>query len=64
MYKLMVSWDCGMSYQCEKKSDNINDFKERTVKLNRQMLRWTIEDEQGNLTGDICKIHGEIIATL
>jgi hypothetical protein len=64
MYKLMVSWDCGISYECEKKSDNINDFKERTIELDNQMLRWSIEDNKNNLVGIPCKIHQEIIQTL
>jgi len=59
---LMVSYDCGMSYHEEIRSDDINDFKEKIKMCNENMLRWVIEDENGNLNlEEIPSIHKNII---
>jgi len=58
----MVSWDCGMSYQMESESLNPDDFKARTEELDKQMIRWTIEDEAGQCHDKLCKIHKSILA--
>ena len=43
MYKLITSANCGYSYQCEKRSNNIDDFDENIKLLNKHLIRWYIE---------------------
>jgi len=61
MYRLMISHDCGMSYSCEKKSENVDDFKEDCKKLDEQMLRWCIEEDGKLDMNHTCLIHKSIL---
>jgi len=62
-YALKVSYDCGISYCPVMVSDNLDEIEEEAKVYDRQNLRWTIEDEDGNLQS-ICTIHAHILATL
>jgi len=59
-YKLNVSYNCGVSYRVERESDNLEELKEAGKKLDEQMLRWGIEDENGEQI-ECCAIHKGII---
>ena len=60
IYKLMVSYDCGMNYHKEMVSENIDDFKERCDECDKDWLRWCIESESGELL-DVGAIHKKIL---
>jgi len=59
-YKLNASYNCGVSYRVEKESNNLEELKEAGKKLDEQMLRWSIEDENGNQI-ECCGIHKGIV---
>jgi len=59
-YKLNVSYDCGISYNVEKESEDLKGLKKRGKELDEQMLRWDIENEKGEQI-ECCAIHKEII---
>jgi hypothetical protein len=58
-YKLNVSYNCGTSYRVERESNNLEELKEAGKKLDEQMLRWDIEDEDGEPIA-CCAIHKDI----
>ena len=60
-YKLNVSYNCGVSYGVEKESYNLEELKEAGKKLDEQMLRWDIEDENGEPI-ECCVIHKGIFS--
>lgn len=62
MYKLMVSYDAGCSYVEEVTADDPSKFNERCDQLDRDGLRWAIEDESGNPVHRVCAIHAHIHA--
>jgi hypothetical protein len=62
-YKLMVSYGCGCNYELDMESDNIEDFKERCDELDKQILRWSIEDEEGKSI-DIGGIQKKILTSV
>lgn len=59
-YKLNVSYNCGVSYRVERESNNLEELKEAGKKLDEQMLRWDIEDENGEQI-ECCGVHKGII---
>lgn len=59
-YKLNVSYNCGTSYRVERESDDLEELKKAGKKLDEQMLRWDIEDEEGEQI-ECCAIHKGII---
>ena len=62
MYRLMVSHNCGMTYYPERWADNDpSEFDARCDELNADMLRWTIEDENGKAVHRVCAIHAGIM---
>jgi len=62
-YTLFVSYNCGVNYHAEAESDNPEELIQQTQKLDEDMLRWSIEDEEGNFV-DISKIHKNIICSM
>lgn len=60
MYKLMVSYDCGTQYHLEARADDPATFKDRCEELDAQMLRWVIEDNDGQIE-DYCAIHSYLL---
>lgn len=60
VYKLLVSYDCGMNYDSEMVSENVDDFKERCKECDENMLRWCIESAEGEIL-DFSEIHKKII---
>lgn len=60
IYKLNVSYNCGASYGVKRESDNLKELKREGKKLDEQMLRWDIEDENGEQV-DCCGIHKGIV---
>ncbi len=60
-YTLFVSHNCGTSYFPEKSSDNLADFVSRCEELDEQMLRWTLEDEEGDLVS-MSGVHARILS--
>lgn len=63
VYRLMVSYDCGCSYHESMRSTNSEDFVKRIEECERDVLRWCIETEQGDIT-HVSSIHRNIIATM
>ncbi len=61
-YRLMVSYNCGSSYDEDSRYDRLDDPRliTRTEKLDKDMLRWVIEDTNGNIV-DVGRIHKNII---
>ena len=47
----MVSYDAGLSYQCEAESDDIGCLLDKAddMGLDDRMLRWVIEDDRGDI---------------
>ena len=63
--KLMSSMDCGGSYYLEFETDDIEKIKKRGKELDEQMIRWYIEDNDGEISKKfMSKIHHDILATL
>ena len=62
-YKLNVSYDCGISYRVERESDSLEELKKVGQELDTQMLRWDIEDGEGEQV-ECCAIHKNIIKVL
>ena len=62
-YTLKVSYDCGVRYVAEKESDDLEELKQRGKELDREMLRWTIEDAEGKQV-EYCNIHKSIVETI
>lgn len=62
MYKLMVSYDCGIHYECAGESENLDDFQAKTDEFDKQYLRWVIEDD-GELQ-EVSAIHKNIVNTM
>jgi hypothetical protein len=63
-YKLMVSHNCGSTYQKDMEAETLDDskLKERMLYLDAYMLRWYIEDENGEQVFDVpCAIHSNIL---
>lgn len=63
IYAMRVSYDCGETYQIEKKSENLWELRAIGVELDERMLRWVIVDDEGRHV-DCCKIHKEIAVAL
>ena len=59
-YKLSVSYNCGVTYGVERESDDLEELKKAGKELDEQMLRWDIEDENGEAI-ECCAIHKSII---
>ena len=64
IYKLLVSHDCGITYQCELEDDDLKKLLSRGKHLDTHMLRWYIMDEFGEHIDAACKIHGSILAAV
>jgi hypothetical protein len=64
-YKLMVSYDCGISYSTEAKADTVDELVKKAVelKLDENWLRWVIEDENEKIQ-EIGAIHKGILDAL
>lgn len=60
MYKLMVSYDCGMHYTCKGKAETPEELHSKTQEFDNQGLRWVIENENGEIE-DVSLIHRNII---
>ncbi len=64
MYKLMVSYNCGISYQSEVEAKNLEELKSQLQKLDDNWLRWYIEKD-GEMDFEVqSKIHKEVIGFL
>ncbi|MFA5187639.1 MAG: hypothetical protein WC551_14255 [Patescibacteria group bacterium] len=50
MHKMMISEDCGINYYEAARSENPEDFAAKIQECERDMLRWVIEDERGDIT--------------
>ncbi len=46
-YKLMVSYNVGVNYECEGESDNLSELAEKGEEFDKKTLRWVVEDEDG-----------------
>ena len=65
MYYLMVSYDAGMTYGLCGYSKDKELLVKRGAKFDARMLRWFIEDGDGEIDYDTpCKIHEGIIDTV
>lgn len=67
MIKLWVSENCGMSYFPQETYDNAQEqaFINKTQELNRDLVRWYITDESGEMVDDaVSDVHKGIIAFL
>lgn len=64
-YYLFISYNCGCDYQQYGESENPKDLLEKVkdMELDKQMLRWSIENEKGDFY-DISPIHKQIILTM
>lgn len=60
---LMVSEDCGCHYYEAQRSQNIDDFSARIEQLEKDRLRWCIEDEMGDIK-NVSSIHVMALATI
>lgn len=60
--KLMVSHDCGNSYQ-EAMEGELAVLVQRGKELDKEMLRWVIEDGDGDIV-EACKIHHDILDSM
>ncbi len=64
--KLNVSYDCGVSYQCDMEIDKEEDHPKiaaRALQLDSEGLRWVIETDSGNIVA-ASLIHRKILAVL
>ncbi len=62
MYKLMVSYDCGGSYSLKLESKDLEELKKQGTNLDKEMLRWYVEGEKGEIVRDVVSaIHKGII---
>jgi hypothetical protein len=59
-FKLMVSMNCGCTYSCAGMADDHDDFAEKARKLDQALLRWYVEDANGNMT-HIGLIHRHLV---
>lgn len=61
-YTLMVSHNLGVTYTPDMYADVLASFDCRCADLDTRLLRWNIEDEEGNQVIDRpCAIHREIV---
>ena len=62
-YVLMVSHDAGTTYHTEIEVDNLDDPKllARCEQLDKEWLRWCIEQNGQQVAGPICRIHRGLI---
>jgi len=63
MIKLLVSYDCGVHYGLDREAEEIKDLQERMIELDNEMLRWVVEDDNGEMLA-FCNIHHSIINTM
>jgi hypothetical protein len=56
-YRLMVSYDYGVTYQCESESDSPLELEAKGRLLDEKFIRWVIEDDTGNDIGVWCAAH-------
>ena len=63
MYKLYVSYSCGISYEISHESDKIEELIEIGKRYDEDMLRWIIKDEKEKLV-ELSKIHKHITDTM
>jgi hypothetical protein len=62
MIKLMVSYDCGISYGMDSQAETIAELQPRMDELNRDMWRWYLEGDDGEQVLDApCAIHAGIL---
>lgn len=61
MFKLLVSYDCGVIYKEDQVVDDVSLLDERCKELDGRRLRWVVEDETGNPVR-VCRIHAGILA--
>ena len=63
-YKLMASYDCGISYAPKKWAETIEELETDYQELEDQGMRWYIEKD-GEICKDVmCNIHKGILDTL
>jgi len=61
-YKLMASYNCGISYAPEAWGDTIEELSDAYQELEEQGMRWYIEEEDGEICKDVmCGIHKGIL---
>jgi ADP-dependent phosphofructokinase/glucokinase len=62
---IFVSYDCGIQYQPYMTSSDINELVEKGKEFDEQMLRWYIEDPDGNMDCEhLSGIHRSIVNTM
>jgi len=62
MYELMVSYDCGITYNFDSGAEVVAELQPRMDELDNEMLRWYIERD-GEMDMDaICSIHAHIFS--
>lgn len=62
MKKLMVSYDCGITYRLFAEAEDAQKLADRAGKEDLEGLRWYIENEDGTMDHQhISPIHKEII---
>lgn len=57
MYQLFVSWNCGMSYEKECEANIIEELRPKLEELDKNMLRWYIEEDGEYYSGESCAIY-------
>lgn len=61
MFKLKVSYDCGMTCREEQTVERVDSLDNRCKKLDEQGYRWIVQDEQDRIVR-VCKIHTDTLA--
>jgi len=63
MYRLMVSFNAGLSYSEEATEESAEELLPQAVEYDSQGLRWTIEDEDGEII-EISSIQKSILSQM
>jgi len=57
MFTLFVSYNCGISYDVEAESKELDVLKPKMAKFDKNMLRWYLEKDGKFYQAEICPIH-------
>jgi len=65
MFKLMVSWNCGMTYELDMTANIIDELQLRISYCNKMYLRYYVEsDDRQWVENVLCPIHAEMVNTM
>lgn len=61
-FRLLVSYDAGLTYALDRTAGSPMELLDRMRELDETMLRWYVEDQDGNHCHDLpCAIHASIL---